>query len=197
MPDLPYELELDEDLMDLADRMATESENFISTVTELSAGAASESALPLLLLALADLSAAGALLGAMVDVVPRERFEPDDGPDFDVDPLRGGLENLFDAIDGYREVADPILDEEITPASLAGDIATVAQCVSQGLVHHQADHVSEALWWWQYSYLQVWGDRAASALRVVITLLGHLRLDVEDDVAQSAEQEALTRNLPE
>jgi len=47
------------------------------------------------------------------------------------------------------------------------------------------------LWWWQFSYLSVWGERASSVLRVVQVILAHLRLDVEDDVAAEAEYDAL------
>jgi hypothetical protein len=51
--------------------------------------------------------------------------------------------------------------------------------------------VLEALWWWQFSYLSTWGERAASVLRTLQWLLAHLRLDVEDDVAAEAEYDAL------
>ena len=49
----------------------------------------------------------------------------------------------------------------------------------------------EALWWWQFSYLSDWGERASSVLRTLQTMLAHLRLDVEDDVAAEAEYDAL------
>ncbi|HCX85121.1 MAG TPA: DUF5063 domain-containing protein [Micrococcales bacterium] len=182
---------LDEDLRGIADRTASEARTFLDTVTEVSAGTAPDAAFPLLLLALADLSAAGAILGAIVDVVPAERFEPDDGPDPDVDPLRVALANVLDGVDEYVEVADPVLDVEPSSASVSADIALVAAALGHGLAHYDAGHVSEALWWWQYSYLQDWGDRAASALRVVVALLAHLRLDVPDDVAAEAEYDAL------
>jgi hypothetical protein len=51
--------------------------------------------------------------------------------------------------------------------------------------------VLEALWWWQFSYLSTWGERASSVLRTLQTLLAHLRLDVDDDVAAEAEYDAL------
>jgi hypothetical protein len=51
--------------------------------------------------------------------------------------------------------------------------------------------VLEALWWWQFSYLSDWGERASSVLRTLQTMLAHLRLDVEDDVAAEAEYDAL------
>ena len=43
-------------------------------------------AIPVLLLALSQSLLAGARLGAITDIVPSERFEPDAGPDPDVDP---------------------------------------------------------------------------------------------------------------
>ena len=48
-----------------------------------------------------------------------------------------------------------------------------------------------ALWWWQYSYLANWGERASAVLRVLQGVLGHLRLDVDDEVAAEAEFHAL------
>ena len=184
--------ELDEDLLAIAQATAGQARTFLVTVTEVSAGAAPDAALPLLLLlALADLTAAGASLGAITDVVPATRFEPDDGPDPDLDPLRIGLANALDGIDSYADVSDPVLESEAIAGSISGDLATIAQALAQGLIHFDAGHTSEALWWWQFSYLQVWGDRAASSLRVVLSLLAHLRLDVPDDVAAEAEFEAL------
>ena len=183
--------ELDEDLLAIAQETAGQARTFLVTVTEVSAGAAPDAALPLLLLALADLTAAGASLGAITDVVPATRFEPDDGPDPDLDPLRIGLANALDGIDSYADVSDPVLESEAIAGSISGDLATIAQALAQGLIHFDAGHTSEALWWWQFSYLQVWGDRAASSLRVVLSLLAHLRLDVPDDVAAEAEFEAL------
>ena len=63
--------ELDEDLLAIATMTASQARTFLVTVTEVSAGAAPDAALPLLLLALADLTAAGASLGAITDVGPR------------------------------------------------------------------------------------------------------------------------------
>ena len=47
--------------------------------------------IPLLHLALSRVLAVGARLGATQDVVPSERFEPDTGPEVDMDPLRLSL----------------------------------------------------------------------------------------------------------
>lgn len=180
-----------QDLRELADTCAGEAREFLTTVTEVAAGANPEVAIPLLLLAVSDLLGVGARLGAMVDVIPEERFEPDIGPDADLDPLRAALENLLDGIDSYLEISDPVIGGEPVTSSLSGDLVLVAGALAQGMRHHDAGQVTEALWWWQYSYLANWGERASSALRVLQTVLAHLRLDVDDDVAAEAEFRAL------
>ncbi len=179
------------DLRDVADSMAHECRAFLTTITEVGAGTSPDAAIPLLLLAVSDVLAVGARLGAIVDVVPSERYEPDVGPDPDVDPLRAALSNALEGIDEYAEVVDPVLGPEITTSTLSGDLVAVAGALVQGLRHHERGHVLEALWWWQFSYLSSWGERASSVLRTLQTLLAHLRLDVEDDVAAEAEYEAL------
>ncbi len=179
------------DLAEVAVAVAGQARAYLATVREVASGSNPEAAIALLLLAVSDVLAAGARLGAMMDVVPAERFEPDAGPDADVDPLRAGLANTLEGLDSYAEVVDPVLGVEVGEASLSGDLATIAQALEQGLRHLEAGSLAEALWWWQFSYLSVWGERASSALRVLQTLLAHLRLDVDDDVATEAEYDAL------
>ncbi len=181
----------DADLRDIAEAVASESRGFLTTVTEVAAGSAPEASLPLLLLALSDLLAAGARLGATTDVVPPSRFEPDVGPDADLEPLRVNLANLLDGIDEYVEVVDPLLGPEVEEATISGDLVAIVGALTQGLAHHERGHVLEALWWWQFSYLSDWGERAASTLRAIQTILAHVRLDVDDDVATEAEYDAL------
>jgi len=182
---------LDDDLRSIAESVATESRAYLTTVTEVAAGSNPEAALPLLLLAVSDLLAVGARLGATTDVVPPDRFEPDVGPDPDVEPLRAGLANAFDGIDEYAEVVDPLLGAEVSTATVSGDLVAIANAVVQGLRHHERGELLEALWWWQFSYLSDWGERASSTLRTLQVILAHLRLDVEDDVAAEAEYDAL------
>ncbi len=179
------------DLRGVADATARECRSFLTTVTEVGAGTNPDAAIPLLLLAVSDVLAVGARLGAIVDVVPSERYEPDVGPDADVDPLRVALGRVLDGVDEYAEVVDPVLGREVGTSTLSGDLVAIAGALVQGLRHHERGHVLEALWWWQFSYLSSWGERAASVLRTLQTLLAHLRLDVEDDVAAEAEYDAL------
>lgn len=180
-----------DDLRDLAASTAAEVRRFLTTVTEVAAGANPDAAIPLLLLAVSDVLAAGARLGAVVDVVPADRFEPDVGPDADLDPLGAALENLLEGIDEYSEVDDPVLGRTIVTSSISSDLVVVAAALAQGQRHLDAGQVLEALWWWQYSYLANWGERASSVLRVLQAVLAHLRLDVDDDVAAEAEFQAL------
>lgn len=183
--------EVPADLREVAATTSAEVQRFLNTVTEVAAGANPEVAIPLLLLAVSDVLAAGARLGAMVDIVPAERFEPDVGPDADLDPLGQALENLFDGIDEYNEIDDPVLGSTVVTSSISGDLVVISAALAQGRRHHDAGQDLEALWWWQYSYLANWGERASSLLRVLQAVLAHLRLDVDDDVAAEAEFQAL------
>ncbi len=179
------------ELASVAESVSAQVRAFLSTMAEVASGGAPGAAIPLLLLATSDMLAAGARLGAMVDVVPTERFEPDAGPETDFDPLHEGLAKQLDGLDDYAEIVDPLFGVEVGSASVSGDLALVADALAKGLQHFDAGGRLEALWWWQFSYVSVWGERAASAVRVLQLLLAHLRLDVDDDVAAEAEYDAL------
>lgn len=179
------------DLREVADQVSGQARAFLMTAAHVAGGQAPGAELALLILATSELLAAGAHLAATEDVVPSERFEPDAGPDTDLDPLRTALARLLDGFDDYTEVVDPVLGDEVGRASLSGDLACVAECLAKGLQHYDEGHEVEALWWWQFSYLSLWGERASSALRVLQAVLAHLRLDVDDDVAAEAEYDAL------
>jgi len=179
------------DLCRLARTTAEDVRGFLSTVTEVAAGTAPEASLPLLLLTVSHLLSTGARLGATQDVVPDERFEPDAGPDPDVDALRASLANVFEGVDEYPVVADPVLGPEIEHCTMSGELVAIAGCLAQGLRHFELDRPVEALWWWQFSYLSNWGVRATGVLGHVQSILAHLRLDVADDIAAEAEYDAL------
>jgi Domain of unknown function (DUF5063) len=179
------------ELRRLADETATDAETYLDAVTEVAAGSSPDQAIPLLLLAISQTLVSGARLGAITDVVPSERFEPDAGPDPDVDPLRSGLANLLEGLDEYADIVDPLTSGELVRGSLSDDLADVAADLAHGLRHYRDGRVDEALWWWQYSYLSTWGVRATSALRVLQSMLGHLRLDVDSETVADAEFEAL------
>ena len=185
------ELVILDELMDLGEESAREARAYLSAVTEVATGSSPDTAIPLLLLAVSQVLVAGARLGAITDVVPDERFEADPGPDADVDPVRQGLANLFEGLDEYVHVVDPLVGVAVAKGSLSNDLADVAAALVHGLQHYEDGRVSEALWWWQFSYLSSWGDSATRALQVLQAVLGHIRLDADSDTVAEAEFDAL------
>ena len=181
----------DSELGRLVELTAHEASSYLTTVTEVASGSSPDTAIPMLALALAQILGAGARLGAIQDVMPDERFETDAGPDDDADPLRDALSNVFSGIDEYADVVDPLTSGELTNGSLSNDLADIAVALTHGLKHFAAGRRAEALWWWQFSYLSSWGDRASSAMRVLQSILSHLRLDADSDAVAEAEFKAL------
>jgi hypothetical protein len=179
-----------DDLSGLADLTAAEASAFLTSVTEVASGSSPDTALPLLTLALSQVLVAGARLGAVEDVLPEERFEPDAADD-DADPLRTGLANVFAGIDDYVYVIDPITSSERADGSITNDLVDVAVALSHGLKHYATGRKLEALWWWQFSYLSDWGDRALTSLRALQSILAHLRLDADEETVGEAEFDAL------
>jgi hypothetical protein len=181
----------DSELGRLVELTAHEASSYLTTVTEVASGSSPDTAIPVLTLALSQMLSAGARLGAIQDVVLEDRFETDAGPDEDIDPLRDALANLFMGIDEYADVVDPLTSGELTTGSISSDLADIAVALTHGLKHFAAGRRAEALWWWQFSYLSSWGDRASSAMRVLQSILSHLRLDADSDAVSEAEFEAL------
>ena len=179
------------DLRALADDSAHEARTYLATVTDIASGANPAAALPLGLLALSQVLVMGARLGAIEDIVPEDRYEADPGPDVELDPLRESLTNLLEGLDEYADVVDPVTEPTLTTGSVSNDLAVVASALAHGLRHYDEGRILEALWWWQFSYLSDWGERAASALRVLQALLAHVRLDADADAVSEAEFDAL------
>jgi hypothetical protein len=169
------------DLVGLADDMARAARGFVAAVQEVAAGDNPDETVSVLLLELSSLLAAGATLGAIVDVVPEERFEPDAGYEVDVDLVRSRFRELLGPADDYIEVFDPYAPGELVPARLSDDLADVCSDLLHGLSHHLSGRVLEALWWWQFSYLSTWGPAASGALRALQSLIAHVRLDLPLD----------------
>ncbi len=180
-----------DDVAVLAELTAHEASAFLTAVTEVASGNAPDTAIPLLTLALSQVLVAGARLGAIQDVVLEERFEADPGPDDDPDPLRDGLANLLTGIDEYVYVIDPVTSPERADGSITNDLADIALALTHGLKHYAAGRTTEALWWWQFSYLSSWGDRALAAMRALQSILSHLRLDADEERVSEAEFDAL------
>ena len=133
---------------------------------------------PLLLVEVSQVLFAGARLGAQRDFAPRLEYQPDVGPDPDLDEMRLRLARLLDSVDTYTYNFDPYVPD-IVEAQLSDDLTSIANDLANGLRHFRAGDVSEALWWWQFSYLASWGESASAALRALQSVVAHDRLDTE------------------
>lgn len=168
----------DDDLKGFAGDIADQVRSFNVAVREIALGESPDLTVSLLLLEVSQLMLAGGRLGAIDDVVPAERFEPDAGPDPDVEGLRTTLATLLAPIDEYAEVFDPYGgDHEVIAARLSDDLADVVADLGHGLAHFDEGRWREALWWWQFSYLNSWGAEAGAALRALHSVVAHVRLD--------------------
>ncbi|RZS91780.1 uncharacterized protein DUF5063 [Motilibacter rhizosphaerae] len=187
-----------EDWTDFAAEISDQVESFVLAVREISAGQSPETAISLLLLEVSQVLLAGARLGAVQDVVPDERFEPDTGGDADLEAVRTSLAALLEPVDEYAEVFDPYADPpEVVTTTLSDDVADVLVDLVHGLQHYKAGRVVEALWWWQFSYLSNWGSTASAALRALQSIISHVRLDstVEHDDELLAEDRLLAQTV--
>jgi len=170
-----------EDWRPLADRIARHARDFLDGVTALASGQGKDETVPLLLLEVAQILLAGAQLGASQDVILPGNWEPDVGADPDLDALRTGLATMLSDFDEYAELFDPYQDTKATRFRLSDDLAAVAADLIHGLRHYQAGRPLEALWWWQYSYVNHWGTHGSAALRALHAVLAHAMLDVSEE----------------
>jgi hypothetical protein len=166
----------------LAERVAAQARDFLDGVGALATGEGGDELVPLLLLEVSQILLAGAQLGASKDVIPPGNWEPDVGADPDLDVLRTGLAQRLAACDEYAELFDPYADSRPTRFRLSDDLAAVAADLIHGLQHYEAGRLLEALWWWQYSYVNHWGTQAGAALRALHAIVAHALLDVAEEV---------------
>ncbi|MQA93875.1 MAG: DUF5063 domain-containing protein [Streptosporangiales bacterium] len=162
----------------LADRVARQVRDYLTGVEAVARGEGGDEFVPLLLLEVSQIVLAGAQLGASRDVILPDNWEPDVGEDPDLDDMRQGLAKRLAPIDAYAEVFDPYEDGEGTTYRLSDDLADVAADLVHGLRHYEAGRPLEALWWWQYSYFNHWGNHVGAAMRALHAVLAHARLDV-------------------
>ncbi|MGH8939580.1 MAG: DUF5063 domain-containing protein [Actinomycetes bacterium] len=184
----------EDDLSDFTVEIADQVESFVVAIREIAAGEDPDYAISLLLLEVSQVLLAGGRLGAISDVVPDERFEPDAGFDPDVEGLRTSLANLLEPIDEHAALFDPYAnDPELFTSRLSDDIADVTSDLLHGLQHYRAGRSSEALWWWQFSYLSNWGATASSVLRALHSVVSHVRLDSDTDEQTMVEDRLLAQ----
>ncbi|MFJ9176690.1 DUF5063 domain-containing protein [Streptomyces sp. NPDC102360] len=166
---------------DFAVQISDQVESFIVAVTEIAKGDEPDSAVPFLLLEVSQLLLAGGRLGAHEDILPDERYEPDLGAEqdaMDADDLRERLAAMLDPVDVYSEVFDPYEPRKAPVAArISDDLADVVSDLRHGMAHYRAGRITEALWWWQFSYFSNWGSTASATLRALQSLVAHVRLN--------------------
>jgi len=161
-----------------ADDIAASVRSFLEGLRVIATQATAGQAVSLLLLQISQISLAGARLGVQRDFAPRDEYQPDVGPDADLDGLRVRLATLLGNVDTYCYVFDPY-QPDIVDGLLSDDLTSIAADLELGLRHYAAGDVEEALWWWQFSYVSSWGALAGAAMKALLSVVAHDRLDVE------------------
>ena len=179
----------DFDVEDFAQQIADQAESYLVALQAISREEAGGSTVPLLLLEVSQILLAGARLGAQSDFGLEEEFQPDVGPDPDLDAMRERLAALLDGVDAYVYNFDPY-DPELVGAKLSDELTSIATALANGLRHFRAGNVAEALWWWQFSYVAHWGNEASGALRALQSIVSHDRLDTDIEGEQDVIEEA-------
>lgn len=162
----------------LAEQVADQIESFLLALRAVAADGDGGRAISLLLLEVSQVLLAGARLGAHRDFEPREEYQPDVGPEADVDELRLQLATMLGGVDTYSFVFDPY-EPEVVVSQISDDLASVALDLENGLRHYKHGDTAEALWWWQFSYVSNWGNLAGAVLNALLTVVAHDRLDAE------------------
>jgi len=165
----------------LAGRVVVHVENYLAGLERMARGEGGKQIVSLLLLEVSQVMLAGAQLGASPDVVLPGNWEPEVGEDPDLDVIRQGLAERLATVDEYAEVFDPYKDDEAMAYVLSDDLVDVASDLVHGLRHFQKGRPLEALWWWQYSYLNHWGNHGGAALRALHAVVSGSRLDVAQE----------------
>ena len=187
--------QLDGETEDFAQQIADQVESFLLALKAIAREADGGRAISLLLLEISQVLLAGARLGAQRDFTPRAEYQPDVGPEPDLDAMRLRLAVILDSVDTYSLVFDPYVPE-VVESLLSDDLTSIATDLENGLRHYRAGDVEEALWWWQFSYVSSWGNLAGAALNALLSVISHDRLDVDYvDPGAEAASEILTAEM--
>ncbi len=185
---------VDSETEDFAQQIADQVESFLLALREIAREADAGRAISLLLLEVSQVLLAGARLGAQADFTPNGEYQPDVGPDEDLDELRLRLADIFGGLDTYSFVFDPYAPD-IVDSQLSDDLTSIANDLGNGLRHFRAGNVDEALWWWQFSYVSSWGNLAGAVLNALLSVVAHDRLDTEILIDVEEEQVAVANEI--
>jgi hypothetical protein len=169
---------VDGEAREFAQQIADQVESFLIALQAIAREGDVGRAISLLLLEISQVLLAGARLGAQRDFAPRAEYQPDVGPEPDIDEMRLRLAEMLDAIDTYSLVFDPYVPE-LVESQLSDDLTSIATDLENGLRHYRLGNVDEALWWWQFSYVSSWGNLAGATLNALLSVVAHDRLDAD------------------
>src|SRR3954466_14541127 len=103
-PDAP---QLDSGPLECAGQIADQVASFLLALRAIAREADGGRAISLLLLEISQVLLAGARLGAVQDFTPPAEYQPDVGPEPDLDDMRLRLAATLDMVDTYSFVFDP------------------------------------------------------------------------------------------
>jgi len=169
---------IDGETREFAQQIADQVESFLIALQAIAREGDVGRAISLLLLEISQVLLAGARLGAQRDFAPRAEYQPDVGPEPDIDEMRLRLAEMLDSIDTYGLVFDPYVPE-LVESQLSDDLTSIASDLETGLRHYREGDIAEALWWWQFSYVSSWGNLAGAALNALLSVVAHDRLDAD------------------
>jgi hypothetical protein len=180
MTDNIVETRVDDETAEFAQQIADSVESFLLALRAIAREASGGQAISLLLLEISQVLLAGARLGAQRDFTPSTEYQPDVGPEADLDGLRLRLAGTLGNVDTYGFVFDPYVPE-VVESQLSDDLTSIASDLENGLRHYRSGDIAEALWWWQFSYVSSWGNLAGAALNALLSVVSHDRLDVDNE----------------
>ena len=117
--------ELSSDTEDFAQSVADSFSSFLLALRAIAREGDVGRAISLLLLEISQISLAGARLGAQQDFEPRVEYQPDVGPEADLDDMRMRLAEMLDNLDTYSYVFDPYVPE-VVESQLSDDLTSIA-----------------------------------------------------------------------
>ena len=174
---------LESEAEDFAQSVADSFSSFLLVLREIAREGDAGRAISLLLLEISQVSLAGARLGAQQDFTPIAEYQPDVGPEADLDEMRLALAEMLGGVDTYAFVFDPYVPD-VVESQLSDDLTSIATDLENGLRHYRLGNVYEALWWWQFSYVASWGNLAGAALNALLSVVAHDRLDADTPVEE-------------
>jgi hypothetical protein len=178
MTDNIVEPRVDDETAEFAQQIADSVESFLLALRAIAREASGGQAISLLLLEISQVLLAGARMGAQRDFTPSSEYQPDVGPEADLDGLRLRLAGMLGNVDTYSFVFDPYVPE-VVDSLISDDLTSIATDLENGLRHYRLGNIEEALWWWQFSYVASWGNLAGAALNALLSVVAHDRLDAD------------------